>query len=341
MLRFLQLSDVRLGAAPRIMSGDALPAGLRGELRGDAGRAFARACALAAEHRVDAVIVAGGLVSNADCTADDLRDLYMRVAELAPVPVIVVPGEADALAAGSALHPRTGALLGIGARPDNLVVLGAGAAPFVVCEHAVVAAQASHFVPEMPSVLVAPGAVVEGQADGTWAWVAAGGGGEPRVLVDERGRALGGDPGAPVALELPGPVGGAWLVELEGARAELTALATAPRRGWLVDLEVSGVERAADLAELAHGALERVGARAADLAWLRLSGCWRLPALPALAPDALAGRVACAWLQPGDLTLSPPTGGSTADLHLRALMARADDGLEPIRLALSAWQGGS
>lgn len=329
MFRFIQLSGVRWGATPRLMSPDVLPEGLTAELRGDASRAFARACALALEHHVDAVVVVG-LVSQPDCTADDLRDLFAHIAALAPVPVVVL-ASAPERAPGGALHPRTALALGLGPPPPNLVVIDR---PRVVCDHALVTGAP---LAEVPSILL-----TQGQSrEGGWAWVAAGGALEPAVLFGDDGRPLGGDPGAPSAHELPGPVGGAWLVELEGANAGFTALATAPRRGWLVDLDVSAVTRGPELAERAGHALDRVGARPADLVWFRLTGAWRVPALPALAPGVFAGRVAHAALAPGSLTLSPPTGPSTADLHLRALMARSEDGLESIRLALSAWQGAS
>lgn len=346
MFRFLQLSDIRLGATPRLIPACVPSEALLADLRRDPFRALERALNLAAQHAVDAVLIAGALVSANDCTAEDLAELHRLVAQVAPTPVIVVT---RAHGAGSPLDARTGPLLGIGEPPANLIVLESGSAPYILCDHAIVPGTPEHFLAEIPSILLTSTPVDAGTLETAWAWIAAGDSLEESELVAD-GVCRGGHTGAPVAHELPGPVGCAWLVSLEGMEADLTRFDTAPRRGHLLDVDISDVQRSADLASAARvaveGATSVTQSEGRDLVWLRLSGAWRLPALPRLPAGALDELCASAWIEPADLVLSPPEGGSTLDLHLRALMARTQ-GDEPVRqldavsLALSAWQGES
>ncbi len=330
MLRFIQLSDLRYGATPRI-GGAALevPDALRHELRGDAGQALARVAELAAAHGVDAVLVAGDLLEEGSCTVDDLRALHQLIARV-PVPVVVAPGARDAVWPGSALSAER-ALLELEPRAPNLHVLEMGR-PFVLGPYAVQAESTA-------------GEIAIQHEGRTWTCLAAGGEAQPRILREgDAGDPRGGHPGAPIAHALPGAVGGAWLVEL-GESVRLTLLDIAPRRGWTVDLDVSAVTRPAELEAQARAALASLPTSASDLVWLKLGGVWRLAAPPQIHPGALTQACAHAWVVPGDLVLTPPHGPAAMDLHLRLLTARvrgqrADEALLAVELAFRAWQEG-
>jgi hypothetical protein len=131
--------------------------------------------------------------------------------------------------------------------------------------------------------------------------------------------------------------GGALVVEVddEGVRAE--GLELGARRGHLIDLDVTGVGREEALTAHAARALQAAGVGRDDLVWFRVRGVWRHAGLPRLG----ALPVAHAELVFEDVSLAAPVGTSTAELHLRALAARARAGksVEALRMAHAAWHG--
>jgi DNA repair exonuclease SbcCD nuclease subunit len=99
VLRFLHTADWQLGLKLAFVPGD------RGALaRGERFEAVRRLAAVAKERRVDAVVVAGDVFDDNAVGRDTLQRARDAVAEFAPVPVLLLPGNHDAASADSVLR---------------------------------------------------------------------------------------------------------------------------------------------------------------------------------------------------------------------------------------------
>jgi hypothetical protein len=93
-LRFLQFSDLHLDSA---FSGARLnlPPAKRDQLRRDAQTALTKAMAVAVEREVDVILCPGDLWDDESVSLEAASHLYDEFARVAPVPVLITPGNHD------------------------------------------------------------------------------------------------------------------------------------------------------------------------------------------------------------------------------------------------------
>jgi hypothetical protein len=119
--RFLQVGDVRFGTLPRLPQ-RGIPARLRQVLVQDRDRLLARVLELAREHRADLVLMPGDVIDDARATPEEAEAIMLGLAELAPRPVVVSPGELDPAHPTGYWSPETLTMLGKSPLPANLHV---------------------------------------------------------------------------------------------------------------------------------------------------------------------------------------------------------------------------
>lgn len=114
MLRFVQLADTHLDSY--ISGAMGLSKEQSKTLMGDLRSAFERGCALALDRKADLVLIPGDLFDYETATPDTIAFIHRTLAQLAPIPVFIAPGNHDSLRAGSAYH---------GTWPDNVHIFKA------------------------------------------------------------------------------------------------------------------------------------------------------------------------------------------------------------------------
>jgi len=103
MTRFLHTADWQLGLGLRFVPGD------RGaKVRNERFEAVRRLAALAHEHEVDAVVVAGDVFDDNGVGPHTLQAARDALALFAPIPVLLLPGNHDAATPGCALSRLQG-----------------------------------------------------------------------------------------------------------------------------------------------------------------------------------------------------------------------------------------
>jgi hypothetical protein len=120
---FLQFGDLRLGSP--VDGRLRLPAEKAAVRAGEQRQVFRALCAAAAGDTVDCVVVAGDLFDGPVPSADDLALVLEGFAGLAPVPVLICPGDRDAYRPDS-IYNRAGLSLLSGRDWPGNVVLFAG-----------------------------------------------------------------------------------------------------------------------------------------------------------------------------------------------------------------------
>lgn len=101
-MRFVQLADTHLDSY--ISGAMGLSKEKSDALMSDVRSAFARGCALALDRRADMVLIPGDLFDYESAGSDTIRFIQRTLAEIAPIPVFIAPGNHDSLRAGSAYN---------------------------------------------------------------------------------------------------------------------------------------------------------------------------------------------------------------------------------------------
>ncbi|MBY0546436.1 MAG: hypothetical protein K2W95_04050 [Candidatus Obscuribacterales bacterium] len=120
-IKFLQISDALFDSPSALESLELAPAQRR-ERTEEGFLALERALALAAEEKVDAVIVAGNLFHSASVSLQTVARLQSAFAVLHHTPIIIAPGEFDPWSATSFYAPQFVAASGMTKWPTNVYV---------------------------------------------------------------------------------------------------------------------------------------------------------------------------------------------------------------------------
>lgn len=98
-MRFVQLADTHLDSS--ISGAIGLSREQSKTLINDVRAAFARGCALAVDRKADLVLIPGDLFDYETAGPDTAAFIHRTLAEVAPIPVFIAPGNHDSLRAGS------------------------------------------------------------------------------------------------------------------------------------------------------------------------------------------------------------------------------------------------
>ncbi len=99
MVRFVQFGDTHLDSY--ISGAMGLSKEQTKALMSDVRTAFTKACALAVERRADIVLIPGDVFDYETASADTARFMQQALADIAPIPVFIAPGNHDSLRARS------------------------------------------------------------------------------------------------------------------------------------------------------------------------------------------------------------------------------------------------
>lgn len=351
MLRFVQMSDLRLGSpvgTPAIED-----EALASLVASDRARAleFLESCARA--HRADVVLLVGDMIDEAWATAADAAPFLEVMRALSPRPVLYAHGPLDPPHATSWLTPEVAELSGLGELPANLhrftgsVPRGIRIGSVMVTGWATAPRTAGRRVIELPELtdgathhLVCAHSLPGGgrtlpDPDSMLRqgirYLALGGEGGPVVMRDGAGIPRLGRAGAPAASSIPGGGGGALLGELNpDGRVEVEIKRAPTRQVHRLVLELMGEQDPADLPGRVDSLLNTVEARSGDVAWIELVGCWN-HALPGT--DLRQGpRGVVVRFDPDGLMRPAPSGLGIRSAHLERLVSRPD------RVGPSTWR---
>ena len=128
-MRFIQFADVHLDSA--VGGALRLPDAKRSQLRRDIRSAFAAACALAVDRRVDLALIAGDVFDYESADDTTVSFIIDELRGMAPIPVFIAPGNHDSLRPSSPYLPGQD-----GARwPDNVRVFASRSFETVAVDH--------------------------------------------------------------------------------------------------------------------------------------------------------------------------------------------------------------
>jgi DNA repair exonuclease SbcCD nuclease subunit len=324
-LTLLQFSDLHLGA-PGYAPSLGLPAEERRALREDLEAVLERLAGLAREREVDAVLVPGDLFDDESVDLDSVALAVGAFASLAPIPVLVAPGNHDPYRPDGYYGPVLLPARGRPAWPENVVLFRSEAwttVPLPRREEISVTGSAylrpvtleerrlRERIPRPDSALSL--LLLHGSRDGFaprgkrltlpfseeellaqgFTYTALGHYHEHSVVRDGEGLVRAAYAGCPQGrgLDETGARGALILTVTERGAEEVELVPTAERLVHRLAVEVGRLEGEEALLEALGAALDEAGVGARDLVVAELRGRVAPGAAPVLSPGALADRV--------------------------------------------------